>query len=149
MLTGGDVSASTFNRSAGTCCSPQAQLSPMRGECRGCNAPRGALPTAHCPRHSPPLPSCPLHMSPLGLQKLPGPYLFPPLPPPPGGMTLPANFTLSGRSSQPLVLVTPPAEQQRKHAAFLQSYRVAEIYSFCFSFGHSVALPKLGKKIMK
>lgn len=59
MLTGGDVSASTFNRSAGTCCSPQAQLSPMRGECRGCNAPRGALPTAHCPRHSPPLLSPP------------------------------------------------------------------------------------------
>lgn len=84
-------------------------------------------------------------MSPLGLQKLQEAYLFPPLPPPPGSVALLANFTLSGRSLQPLVLVTPPAEQQRKHAAFLQSYRVAEIYLFCFSFGHSVALPKLGK----
>lgn len=56
-----------------------------------------------------------------------------------------ANFTPSGRSLQPLVLVTPPAARQRRHAAFLQSYRVAEISLFCFSFGHSVALPKLGK----
>lgn len=66
-----------------------------------------------------------------------------------------ANFTLAGCSLQPLLLVTPPAEQQRKHAAFLQSYRVAEISSFCFCaffvfFFFPLAarslLPKLGKK---
>lgn len=43
-----------------------------------------------------------------------------------------ANFTLSGWRSQPLVLVTPPVAHQRRHAAFLLSYGVAEISSFCF-----------------
>lgn len=65
-----------------------------------------------------------------------------------------ANFTLAGCSLQPLLLVTPPAEQQRKHAAFLQSYGVAEISSFCFCaffvfffpLGRSVAASKVGKK---
>lgn len=73
-----------------------------------------------------------------------------------------ANFTRVGCSPQPLLLVTPPAEQQRKHAAFLQSYGLAEIssFGFCafffvllfcfvlfFSLGRSVAASKVGKKI--
>lgn len=79
-----------------------------------------------------------------------------------------ANFTRVGCSPQPLLLVTPPAEQQRKHAAFLQSYGLAEISSFgfcafsfffffvllfCFVCFFPLAarslLPKLGKKLQR
>lgn len=72
-----------------------------------------------------------------------------------------ANFTRVGCSPQPLLLVTPPAEQQRKHAAFLQSYGLAEISSFgfcafffvccCFFFPLAARslLPKLGKKLQR
>lgn len=86
-------------------------------------------------------PRIPLRPNPSGLCGLPGMKTFPHLPPP--GLIL---LRLAGARSPWFSL--PPVARRRSHAAFLQTYRVAEISLSCFvlfSLGRSVGLPELGK----